>query len=354
MENQDEERAPAGALVLFVVAYGLFGYFILPSFVDSYSRLGPWWLTVPLATSVVLAIVSAPLRGRLTLVVDGILGVVLFVTLAGLWIAVNWKAPLKGIGYALGWAIVARYSIAILVAVVALTRRKGFPLSGLSLPANGTTRSMKDPKPTFLELLLGRTVDVELPGKSGRRKVSKKWFDTMIAEGQIQPANTRDSEPPAVSNAKLLVRLARLGPIGFLVPLLDRFPQLTQAKPEDWDFFLGVGSVCAGLAQHDVSNPPEWNKVVRRLVAQELVEWHANALDALEDCEEFVTRTMDALLKNSDGEWSDALSKSIGYWVFWNVLRHRPTGDADLELASVVGALALRTVEGCWDREEKT
>src|SRR4051794_27705274 len=107
-------------------------------------------------------------------------------------------------------------------------------------------KSMKNPKPSFLELVLGRTVEVELPGKPGRRKVSKKWFDAMVAEGQIRRVSA-DSESQLVSNAVTLVRVARLGPIEFFMRLLDRFPKLAKAKPEDWDFFLGVGSICAGL-----------------------------------------------------------------------------------------------------------
>src|SRR5258708_7484317 len=109
---------------------------------------------------------------------------------------------------------------------------------------------MKGPRPSFLEMLLGRTVEIELPDKPGRRKVSRKWFDAMVAEGKIKPVTGID-ESQIISNAELLVRLALLGPIGLFVPLLDRFPHLAKAKPEDWDFFLGVGSAFAGLAQHE-------------------------------------------------------------------------------------------------------
>jgi hypothetical protein len=209
---------------------------------------------------------------------------------------------------------------------------------------------MKDPRPSFLEVLLGRTVEIELPGKPGRRKVSKTWFDAMVAEGEIK-AVVRDNESQLVSNAQLLVSAAQLGPVGVFVPLLDRFPRLAQAKPEDWDFFLGVASTFAGLAQHEVcDSSPERNRIVRRVVAEQLVKWQPDALDALEDCEALASRSMEALLESGDCEWQDALSKSIGVWVCWNVLRTKSEEAADLELASVVGALALKIVEGCWEQ----
>lgn len=207
---------------------------------------------------------------------------------------------------------------------------------------------MTDPKPSLLEVLLGRTVEIELPGKSGRRKVSKKWFDRMVATGQIEPTH-RDTEP-LVSNAKLLVRVARIGPVGLFVPLLDRFPGLAKAKPEDWDFFLGVGSAFAGIAQHEFQNSSRaQQEIVRGVVAEELLKWQPDAVEALKDCENFVVRSMEALLEGVEDGRLQALSRSLGIWLFWNVLRRKPEAANELELASVIGALALKIVEGCWE-----
>ncbi len=208
---------------------------------------------------------------------------------------------------------------------------------------------MKNPRPSFLEVLLGRTVEIEFPGTHNRRRVSKKWFDTMIAEGQVKPVTT-NKESQLVSSAEVLVRVARVGPVGLFVPLLDRFPQLAKAKPEDWDFFLGVASVFVGLAQYQAyDSSQDRNRLVRRLVAEEVLKWRSDALDALKDCEGFVARSMEALLQGGKSEWQDALSKSIGVWVCWNVLRRKPEEAADLELATATGVLALKITEGCWE-----
>lgn len=212
---------------------------------------------------------------------------------------------------------------------------------------------MKGPKPNLLERVLGRTVEVEIPGKPGRRRVSRKWFDAMVAEGKFTMVPAAD-ESYLASRAVNLVRVARLGPIGFFVRLLDRFPNLSKATPEDWHFLLGVAAVCAGLVQHEIlDSSPERNRVVRRVAAEELLKWRPDALEALEDCEEFVVRTMGVLLDGGKMDWQAALAQSVGVWVMWNLLRRKSEEEADLELAAVVGGLVLRIIDGCWGRNEE-
>ncbi len=209
---------------------------------------------------------------------------------------------------------------------------------------------MKGPRPSILEVLLGRTVEVQLPGESGRRKVSAKWFDTMVADGTIGPVSNENSATGLAERTRIMVRATRIGPIGLFVPLSERFSALAGSKPEEWDFFLAVGAVCAALIEHNFrDSSSETNELVRRTAAEELVEWRTVALEALEDCEGFVVRSMEALLQVGDSTAREALSKAIGMWIAWNVLKREPSEEADVALAAAAGTAALKIVEGCWD-----
>lgn len=123
IDATERKRITPGALILFVATYSLVGYFIVPEFVDSYSRLGPRWLIIPLAVTAALIMINGSLHGRLTPTVDAVLGAILVMALIGLWIVVSWKSALKGAAYAVGWAILTHYGAALLIAVIALARR---------------------------------------------------------------------------------------------------------------------------------------------------------------------------------------------------------------------------------------
>jgi hypothetical protein len=123
VDTTERKRITPAALILFVATYSLVGYFVVPSFVGSYSRLGPGWLIIPLAVAAVLIMINGSLNGRLTPTVDAILGAILILALIGLWLVVSWKSALKGVGYAVGWAILTHYGAALLIAVIALVRR---------------------------------------------------------------------------------------------------------------------------------------------------------------------------------------------------------------------------------------
>ena len=160
---------------------------------------------------------------------------------------------------------------------------------------------------------------------------------------------TGDDETQLASNTRLLVAAAKIGPVGLFVPLLDRFPQLGNTRPEDWDFFLCVAGVFEGIAQYQaLGSSPDSKRTVRTIATEELLKWYPEGPDALLDCERFVVGSVDSLLQDGEIDFPHALSMAIGLWVCWNVLRRAPEGDSDSELASALGRLALKITEGCW------
>lgn len=200
---------------------------------------------------------------------------------------------------------------------------------------------MKGPKPSLLEIVLGQTVEIELPGQSGLRKVSKKWFDRMVAEGRIRRTSSLEATPVA-EEARVLVNSARLGPMSLFVPVLDDFPLLADATPEDWDFFLGISVVAAGLTMYKVSKPSQNRaQFFEEEVSHLLQEWASDAQRALSDCKRFLANSA-TLLGDSTIEPTELLQKCLGVWIFKNVMRRLPQDDGDYRLATVLGNLSMK------------
>jgi hypothetical protein len=206
---------------------------------------------------------------------------------------------------------------------------------------------MKSPKPSFLERLTGKTVEMEAPGPDGRpikRTVSKKWFDAMVAQGKIQRIDKGQLE----ENARFMVRLARLTAVNSFVSVLDRFPQLGEVQPESWDFFLTIAGVQAGLSTFEIKAEASEINSVREVVLRELSSWDTDGPRALLDCEAFVQRSMAGLYKvGTSRDWRNNLQSSIGMWIVWNLLRRTPS-DSDLGLVTAVGLLESVAVDDWW------
>jgi len=201
----------------------------------------------------------------------------------------------------------------------------------------------------LLERLFGQTIEIGLPGKDGttvRKKISQRWFDSLVAAGKIRPVpSSRFKELEEC--AKTLVRMATIDFGGSLFLLLDKFPQLARVKSQEWDFFFAIGSVFAGLS--DIGSRSESHKkFVRRMISDALMEWDRDGLRALEDCEGFVIRSIDSISTGDSEALQRHLSNFLGLWIVWNIFQKRPQ-DSDLELASVAGDLAFRMVAGCWE-----
>ncbi len=150
--------------------------------------------------------------------------------------------------------------------------------------------------------------------------------------------------PDSTESARTLRHLARFAATGTFVPLLDRFPQLSEVQTDDWDFFVSVATVYAGLFSLDPDHCDF--EEIHKAVLEELEADYAEGPSALENLYDHMAGVIGRL--SSDDQSVDKLKMweaSIGHWVVGNLFHRQPL-ESDLELAAAIGLLSVLAVEG--------
>jgi hypothetical protein len=123
--------------------------------------------------------------------------------------------------------------------------------------------------------------------------------------------------------------LARVIANSCLTPLMQQHPCLCDISSDDWDFFVPIGAIHAGMERLRITlNNPERVDALYEVLTSSLTDWKTNAPRALRDCEQFVAKAPD----------TDMRFDAIGAWVLWSVLRRQPT-DSEFRLAPVLGVI---------------
>ena len=123
--------------------------------------------------------------------------------------------------------------------------------------------------------------------------------------------------------------LARVIANSCLTPLLEQHPCLRAMSSDDWDFFVPVGAVHAGMERlRSTVTSRERIDALSEVLISSLGDWEPKAPSALRDCEQFVLKAPDKVL----------LFDAIAIWVLLNVFR-RPLTDAEFRVATVLGVI---------------
>lgn len=175
-------------------------------------------------------------------------------------------------------------------------------------------------------------IEIEMPepeGKIIRRRVSKKWWDKMVAEGKAKRIG------PEVE-AQRFVTMAKGVAATLTLPLLERFPQLAETDIGRLDFLFIIASTQAGVITRAATlSQTDFDRFHDGL-NEELGKWDARALSALDDCARFVNRSVRDV---PDDKLQQFILSVLGYWVLWNLYGRAPnSGEAGP--APAIGALA--------------
>jgi hypothetical protein len=114
-----------------------------------------------------------------------------------------------------------------------------------------------------------------------------------------------------------------------LTPLMAQHPCLRGISSDDWDFFVPIGAVHAGMERLRITlRDPERIEALYGVLTSSLQDWETNAPRVLRDCEQFVLKAPDKVL----------LFDAIAAWVLWNVFQRQPT-DPEFRVAPVLGVI---------------
>ena len=148
----------------------------------------------------------------------------------------------------------------------------------------------------------------------------------------MKPVKTSRQLSPQASLEEVVGRmpaLARVIANSCLTPLMEQHPYLRAISSDDWDFFVPIGAVHAGMERLRITvRDPERIDALNGVLTSSLGDWETNAPRALRDCEQFVLKAPDKVL----------LFDAIAAWVLWNVFRRQPT-DAEFRVAPVLGVI---------------
>jgi hypothetical protein len=114
-----------------------------------------------------------------------------------------------------------------------------------------------------------------------------------------------------------------------LTPLMQQHACLRAISADDWDFFVPIGAIHAGMERlRSTLNDPERVEALYEVLTASLTDWETDAPRALRDCEQFVLKAPHEVMPDD----------AIGAWVLWSVLRRQPT-DSEFRVAPILGVI---------------
>jgi hypothetical protein len=114
-----------------------------------------------------------------------------------------------------------------------------------------------------------------------------------------------------------------------LTRLMEQHSCLRGVSSEDWEFFVPVGAIHAGMERLRTTVKDAGRiEALNDVLVSSLEEWETNAPPALRDCEQFVSKAPDRVL----------LFDAIAAWVLLNLFRRQLT-ESEFRVATVLGVI---------------
>jgi hypothetical protein len=200
----------------------------------------------------------------------------------------------------------------------------------------------------LLDSLFGEKIEIELPGPNGEnvsRRVTKKWWDRMVAEGKVSRVDHLQKQAvKLVSSGKLLA-------VSLYQPLSERFPVASEIDPDDWDFFATIGGVFIAATRLRSIGLAEGREArLMEIVGRDLEEWDRNAATAFQDCKTMFEREFDRLTSVGH-ETRFVASDALGIWIVWNTLGRQPQTEQEVALVRGAGAVVTHSFFDWWTAE---
>lgn len=130
----------------------------------------------------------------------------------------------------------------------------------------------------------------------------------------------------------LLMSASRILAISSMIPFLNRFPVMENMindaeDTKNWDFFMTVAAVYAGILNYSVKFSNEEIEDMSRQAEKQLEDWNQFGATAFGDLKVFYRRNVEAGIHSHE---------AIGLWVIWNIKKSEPT-KKDMELCNALG-----------------
>jgi len=207
----------------------------------------------------------------------------------------------------------------------------------------------------FWDALFGERVTLEIRSPKGglkKTKVTKKWIETMEAEGKMKQASSAsqmNGSDRLRERAESLVQAAQSNGVAMFTPLVDRFPILRQADIEHSEFVLTVAAVfMAATRLSNLGLGGDREEEIMEVVAERVDQWRADGIGAFEDCKGLFESEFDRLTK-AGHERRFVGADAVGKWIVWNILGHPPQTDEECMLVRGTGATVTRAFFDWWD-----
>jgi hypothetical protein len=155
----------------------------------------------------------------------------------------------------------------------------------------------------------------------------------------------------STERARLLVQAAQTYAVSSSVSFLDEFPSLRNVETKWWDTVLTTAAVFVAVSRLDQEALAEQARNdLLDIVTQEAVRFDPHAVDAVDDCRDFVDRTYDGLTSDPSyaADRKFLFSDSLGCWIVWNLVEHAPTTEDERRMARTLGAHVVHSFYSWW------
>jgi len=151
-----------------------------------------------------------------------------------------------------------------------------------------------------------------------------------------------------IESGTILPGASKASAISLYTVMLNRFPSVSHIAPEKWDFVLTIAGIFVAISQLNYENVSHIQKEeVLDEVTRASIGLYPDAVEACEDCRQFVDCTHDGL-KEAKVEAQYLFSDSLGAWVVWNLFGEAPASQEQRELAKALGAMIVHSFVSWW------
>ena len=159
----------------------------------------------------------------------------------------------------------------------------------------------------------------------------------------------RGKRDPLEQQAERLVASCNIQAVGSFVPASDQFDFLRARKSDDWDFFATVAAVNVALNNLASEVSSDRAERLNSIVTERLREWDARGAARVQECQQFVLRTM-AGTRTEPGSVGEKAATALGLWLLWNLLRREPSFD-EFHAAPAIGRMPAGPLHDWWHRK---
>lgn len=159
---------------------------------------------------------------------------------------------------------------------------------------------------------------------------------------------TKVAKDPLHKQAEKLVPAAAINATSMFVPVLEKFPFLSETDVEHWDFIVTVAGVFMGASRlNNMRIGDAREEELMETVAVSLDNWNPDGIRGFEDCKGLYGTEYDRLAAVGH-EPRFLASDAVGKWIVWNVLGRAPQTKDECLLVRATGAMVTSAFFDWW------